>query len=574
MCGTAINPQCQPSKQGTASLNHLRDLSLHLGFPPNMDNGSVLVLPPGSACLMCRKRKKRCDAKKPICGPCIKNKTSDQCSYITRQMKKSLEDRVIELEMHIRDLEVSQSSRIAPRKSVSLLAYPLDRYSDTSTRPSPRSLHGLAGPLDTPASLRDPFAGLLGRRQMLTNLRDSLVKVFIKVRWHYFLEWNIPRFWSAYGLPPSHPESLHPALLDAMCLLGCFHTRGAHTYENLFYARLQRSLCDSLANADRLHDFMRASILGGLYCRLRQRIDSYVLHSSNAKSLLSPLRDLVDLGDRVHTWWGLYAVDRISSLVLGTRAVIPIDQEFITTMLPCPLEEYANGAAARATDSYINPLRTHSAELTRIIGTHSNVHTFRAISMAMLHQAAIISRDEGADRACDILASIDDISQLINAMISYRARVCPTFSRAREYEDDGHDATLIFALSMAYAALIQILNRAVGKDAESWTHRLATARSCIALGIEVREIDSSLLHALAHVSWCSSYEILAWEMIKFEALGDTEAAAATRVELDGAMDLIRWLVQEFDAIRYSRHIQNLVRFDIHTAELDRWRGNS
>ncbi|KDQ08527.1 hypothetical protein BOTBODRAFT_69704 [Botryobasidium botryosum FD-172 SS1] len=567
-----------------------------------MDDGSVLVLPPGGACSMCRKRRKRCDAGKPICGPCIKNKTSDQCCYqsLKRETKKSLEDRVKELETHIRDLEAAQSSKTAPRKltTVSLPACLLGTNSNPRTqRPNLRPLHGLTGPLDTPASLRYPFAGLLRQRQMLTNFRDSLVKAFIKKRWHYFQEWSIPRFWSAYGLPPSHPESLHPALLDAMCLLGCMHTRGAHTYENLFYARLQRSLCDSLANADRLHDFMRASILGGVYCHLRRRyavagqnhicatihlamgcglhqIDSYVLYSSDKRSLLSPSRDLVDLGDRIHTWWGLYAIDRITSLVLGTRAVIPIHEASIATILPCSLDEYASGVARRAAYSCIEPLRTHSAELARITGAHNNVYTFRTISMIMLYQATAVSQDVSTDRACDLHASIDAVSQLINEMTSYRTRVCPAFSCTREYEDDGHDATLIFALFMAYAAMIQLLNRAVVKDVESWGHRLAAAQACIALGIEVRETDSSLLHGLTHVSWCSSYEILAWEMIRLEALGDTEGAAAARVELDEAMGLIRWLVQEFDAIKYTGHIQNLARFNVHTAELDRWRKNS
>ncbi|BGP49700.1 hypothetical protein JCM10450v2_005605 [Rhodotorula kratochvilovae] len=39
------------------------------------------ALKPGTACLNCRKRKRRCDALKPACGPCVKLGGDDPCVY-------------------------------------------------------------------------------------------------------------------------------------------------------------------------------------------------------------------------------------------------------------------------------------------------------------------------------------------------------------------------------------------------------------------------------------------------------------------------------------------------------------
>jgi len=225
----------------------------------------------------------------------------------------------------------------------------------------------------------------------------------------------------------------------------------------------------------------------------------------------------------------------------------------------------------RTTYSGLGSLRTHPIDLIGVIGTYNNVYAFRAKSVAMLHRATIISDQDGCtDQIRDLYATMDITSHLIKAMTSYRATTCPTFSRTRDHENDGHDATLIFAMSMAYAALIQLSNRFVGKDTDLWGRRLGAARACIALGVEVCQADSSLLHGLAHAPWCASYEVLAWEMIRLDALNKAEAAIAIRAELNIAMDLLKLLVRGFNAIKYTPQIKNLSRFDVHAAELAEW----
>lgn len=99
------------------------------------------------------------------------------------------------------------------------------------------------------------------------------VASFLRKKWHSHIEFNVGRFLANYQLPPSHPKGIHPSLVDAMCLMACCYSgsHGLQKYERLFYGRLSVSLVDSLAHVDRLHDFIRASLILGIYCRCRGR---------------------------------------------------------------------------------------------------------------------------------------------------------------------------------------------------------------------------------------------------------------------------------------------------------------
>ncbi|KDQ19009.1 hypothetical protein BOTBODRAFT_481234 [Botryobasidium botryosum FD-172 SS1] len=506
----------------------------------------VTVLVRGNACIICRRKKRRCDGAQPACAPCIRTGTRNECSYGTdpeRAQVKLLEGRLKDLRNRIRDLEISQP----PNSSAVVLPHPPPlAMTATSRTPitlpiqspninaatfrnfilSPRAARR-SHSLSVPTSLRDPFAGLSSEQDNLANIRYPLIEIFMKNRWHYFTEWDPTRFWTLYKLPASHPESLHPALLDVMCLLGCIHnTSSLLGYERLFYARLQRSLVDCLKHADRLYDFIRASVLAGLYCHYRKRytegqnhqaatihfamacglhkIETYDLRSSGLSSLIKPPKAIVDLGDMIHTWWGLYCLDRMTSVLLECPFTIPKDEEAIKTVWPCAFEDYVNGVLRYAPYSGIGSLFLRIDDPLGTLSPYDNIFTFRAKSIAMLFHAITLAssyKEEhiAAEQSHSTDAAIEATSRLIEAMLVYRESTCPVFSRTRYYEDDGHDGTLIYAISTAYAALIQLLSALAEKDVESYRKRLLVARACVALGLEARRTDPILLHALIHV---------------------------------------------------------------------------
>ncbi|KDQ08350.1 hypothetical protein BOTBODRAFT_569451 [Botryobasidium botryosum FD-172 SS1] len=155
-------------------------------------------------------------------------------------------------------------------------------------------------------------------------------------------------------------------------------------------------------------------------------------------------------------------------------------------------------------------------------------------------------------------------------MLVYRATKCPTFSSSRDGEDDGHDGTLIFSMSAAYSASIYLFNLFADKDAESYRKRLVVARACASLGIEACKTNPNLLHSAIFLPWCAAYEVLAWEMIRLNSVGEKDAAAAVRVEIETLMDLLKLFSRHFDTFKKQWPVQNLRRFNIHTADLAKW----
>ncbi|KDQ20173.1 hypothetical protein BOTBODRAFT_27581 [Botryobasidium botryosum FD-172 SS1] len=525
---------------------------------------SHLVLVRGSACLQCRRKKRRCDAAKPRCGPCKRARSSSDCTYNPTTSADGSEAQATG------SGETGSTSQISPKPGAR------------------RPLHALgSGPLDGPNSLRDPFAGLFKEKDMLTNIRDPLIDVFLKYSWIYFAEWNIDRFWVAYKLPPSHPQSIHPALLDAMCLLGCIQTRHvSRAYEPLFRARLQRSLHDCLAAADRLLDFIRASTMAAAYSLLKGRhidgqnrfaviaqfamacglhqIDTYDLPSLKLLPLLKKPKDLIELGDMIYTWWCIFCGDRIGALLANTPSTIPHNDKTITTMWPCLLSDYANGRAAHTPYSGLSVFQLPDHGLNAISSAYENVTAFRAKGFALLYYATFLR--EGPDTANEVRAAIRAASLLADSIVSYRNLVCPNFDRAQNREDPSHDNALILALTLAYASIIQLLHTFSNNDVGVYKQRLEIAQTCARLGVEATRVNLDLLNVIIWLPWASAYEVLAWEYIRLCALKDTEGAAAIRVDLDGMMDSLQKFAGHY-TFKTTWPFQQLKRFNIHSAQL-------
>ncbi|KDQ08345.1 hypothetical protein BOTBODRAFT_38031 [Botryobasidium botryosum FD-172 SS1] len=553
------------------------------------------VLTKGNACAVCRRKKIRCDGNKPVCGPCKRLAIDHRCSYpatfpprVKSNKCQLLANRVEELTIEINNVmksrDLSDSAADAPQ--VAIGAQDDDRL----------ALSPGLGPLDTPIALRDYPMSLLKQRDLPPNIRDPLVNLYLKKKSHNCMTWSMPKFWAAYKLPYSDPGSIHPALVDVMCLFGVLYSPpSVRSFEPLFYARLQRSLANSLENTDRIHDFMRASALVAIYCYHRER--SAVGHShltatiqlamacglhkletsdvdSVSLSLLRPPRDATELGDMIHTWWALSCIDRISSTLLECPTTLPENDVVVKTMWPCDFEDYTSGRAAYAAYSGVASLRAH-CDLASAASVYDNVYAFRAKSMELLYHAMALTpshQERNVDQVCDIRTTIAVASRLSETMVAYRQKTCPTFSCARRFENDEHDSTLVFAMSICYATLIRLLNASTDtrRDHDLYQRRLQLARDCVALGEEASSVDPALIMPVIIMAWCTSYEVFAWEAIRLKERGEGEAVAAALKEVEGVMNLIRQLVQRVGILKKKWPVQNLQRFNIHKAELVKW----
>lgn len=91
------------------------------------------------------------------------------------------------------------------------------------------------------------------------------IRLFLPYRHLFHFERHIPTLFYALRLPSSDPDSIHPALLNAMFLAACscagLTDPELKQYEETFLLRTRAQLDESLAFVNRLTDFLWASLI-------------------------------------------------------------------------------------------------------------------------------------------------------------------------------------------------------------------------------------------------------------------------------------------------------------------------
>ncbi|THU96317.1 hypothetical protein K435DRAFT_722775 [Dendrothele bispora CBS 962.96] len=298
----------------------------------------------GLACLSCRKRKLKCDGKKPVCSSCLKMKRPEECEYEDRRQKsrtQKLKEKLMKLEDRIRELEGpaegsssgASSSSAASSPAVSLggpffpeldsvdpsmfdmerAAFPV--WANNSGSPSSSS-----GSLSVPVSRSvtcSPFAqsmensfdansslghifGLPGyspipevpsqswdlSAPLSDEQRRLLLEIFLAHRHQCWFDNDLTRF-QLFADPESARPEPHPALMNAIFLLACHFGRGPHfsEMESQFLSKTLHEITVALDNSDRLVDVVQASCLLAIYLYANCRTLEAYCHSFSAARL-------------------------------------------------------------------------------------------------------------------------------------------------------------------------------------------------------------------------------------------------------------------------------------------------
>lgn len=167
-----------------------------------------------------------------------------------------------------------------------------------------------------------------------------LVRLFLPYRSHFNFYMDIPYFLERVILPPEDPNSLHPALLNAIYLTVCCLAGGRLLeFRPYFQAEMRKHLYSSLAHADRLTHLLWASVVHGSYLTnvghvneayavispcatfaLACGFDGIVPLNSFTKPeypLLPPPKDADEATDRTNLCYSIYLADRTLSLLSG-----------------------------------------------------------------------------------------------------------------------------------------------------------------------------------------------------------------------------------------------------------------
>ncbi|CAE6420204.1 unnamed protein product [Rhizoctonia solani] len=280
------------------------------------------VLPRGGACLVCRRRKQKCDATKPQCNECVsagRNCQYEDDTYRTRT--QSLQDQIKELEAQIRVLEEKKGSsssktpseRSSETSSVHLSPSPslsLGTSSSTSSRGASRtpitptsdsvSAEGVFPAIVSPSSPSSTYstADILPKYLKSTgpdpppNAVGRLLDIFVHRHSQCGFELHLGRVMRA--VQPGAIEPLIPALLNSMLLMGCYFAQEQElkSWENEFFERTKWAIEENITFAHSSGDgkynslhHLQAMTMFGLYYYFKGRLLEGHVHTAHATRL-------------------------------------------------------------------------------------------------------------------------------------------------------------------------------------------------------------------------------------------------------------------------------------------------
>ena len=204
------------------------------------------------------------------------------------------------------------------------------------------------------------------------------LNIFFAHRHQCAFDIHVDRFQASLSLAPQ--DQPHPALVDAVYLMGCYFSRSPQyaPLESHFLKRALAGISEALQENDRVINVLQASCLLALYFFGRGRILECYYHSSIAARLavslglhqiktdswfqfqlanltgasqqdptsftkssvqLAPPKDAAESEERIAAFWQVFIVDRAWSVATGLPSALPDDdhpQGQIETVWPTP----------------------------------------------------------------------------------------------------------------------------------------------------------------------------------------------------------------------------------------------
>ncbi|KAF8323982.1 hypothetical protein DL93DRAFT_59946 [Clavulina sp. PMI_390] len=339
----------------------------------------------GDACIECRRQKVKCSGTKPSCSRC--DRLGKDCAYALGVVRRRppteiLEARLLQLQLQVNRLGLASiqdlsfaSARLlehvnrlgrrnsqAPVNAVFLAIYPQMGEGQLGSLASGASGQILGDDLAEgykPVIQRTAVEHQLDLHQwrrgeeLPRDLSYNLIGLFLPHRSQFQFYMDVPYFLHHLSLPPTHPDSIHPCLLNA-CYLGAVTIAGGRfaSLQPYFLKRTRHFLQQSLMLADRITHFLWASmVLGCYFGRVKRLQESYVVVSSAARlalacglgrdadggmesdcqpsqPLLPPPRDEAEALDRIRLIHAILVTDRTLTGLGGFPATFECDDHW------------------------------------------------------------------------------------------------------------------------------------------------------------------------------------------------------------------------------------------------------
>ncbi|KAF2637050.1 hypothetical protein P280DRAFT_472566 [Massarina eburnea CBS 473.64] len=390
------------------------------------------------ACVLCRKRKLRCDGARPTCSTC--KRLSHDCAYDEKRKKsgpkrgyvKLLEARLQQVETLLKNQDTTDTSNDSPRQDpatayvASTIQNALPNSSDFLGAADRNTINISPGPDGGPnngASGSAPEADFpwemigLGLDEPLPpqDVMDELYQIYFTKIHPSFPVIHRPRFMAAMNLAPHMRPPV--CLRYIMWTLAASITDKYDALQEHFYRRARKYAQSdelkghgestiTLAHCQmwilaatyefRLMYFPRAWLSSGRATRLSQMMQLHRLDGVglDVKQCLPPPKDWTEREERRRTFWMAFCIDRYASI--GTGWPMTIDERDIMTNLPASEDAFDKS----------KPMPTGSLEQSLTPNGLGNLQSFGGIvltaalfgrNLLHLHRPGPDDRDDDLD---------------------------------------------------------------------------------------------------------------------------------------------------------------------------------
>ncbi|KAF9227088.1 hypothetical protein BS17DRAFT_695872 [Gyrodon lividus] len=564
----------------------------------------------GKACLRCRKRKMRCDGAKPACQQCARAKKLEGCQYDDGKGKtrtQLLRENIERLEQRIRELEDPEYTS----PSVMLHDPHLHRRSESSSSssltgspastgfsvhsPFPHSgmlcklIHSLAlNPLaatnspqhswlqGVPSPSPTPFSDVYHTdQQPTTELAQMLVDIFSSHRHQCLFGLHIGRLRESFSRPPI--EQYHPCLTNAIFLWACYISRPGplSEHQSHYLSRSLEALSDALQYNNRVLDVIQASCLLSVYFLSNGRVLEGSYHATAAASLavqcglhgvtmnrpmfdttgvmssfkLQPPKDAIEQGERITTFWQVFALDRSWSAVLQKPMTIPDGPEgYLSIVLPWPqdMEEYESGQI-HDFYSFSTPRSLFDGQMSNL-GSGFSPLALRVKASALFHHAYYLALNWDQPAVLSS-AFTDDFQHLEHTITRFLSTLVPVHQLDASMPDDKHAYIAIHTL--AHAAMIHLYYLFGHEDPVSHEKCLLAARCCVSIVKHIADADYEFLDPIIGPCWTCAVDTLIRELNIIESSWPLASSADVRNEIGTLLFGMTRLGLRFPLLGYS-----------------------
>ncbi|KAJ7042034.1 hypothetical protein C8F04DRAFT_1297454 [Mycena alexandri] len=485
-------------------------------------------LPKGSACMDCRRRKIRCDAARPICGPCSRAERFEDCEYEGGEVSgvHKLEESILQVRARIMNLEnpgvfPPQASLKTPHSSSRMNMQP---GSASSHRSQSRS---------SSTSAINP--------QTLTLALDAIAPYAHEIG--FFL--NQKRFRNACLRMRGDQEDPPVALLNSVCLwAACLSSSGSFaSHENNLLSQALTMAPTILSSTHRLkiiygiqtevllcQYFLYKGRLVEAHYHLSVAVSHVVLGgfssirssrgSRSSRSAISIPHDRIEEGEIIIGFWTVYSLDKIWSSVLNFPSNFSAESDNVDTPWPLEMEEYEGNQLPQQLQSY-NTVQRFIDDAPSDTDGFSGL-AILAKSAILLDRATAVSKQWRANMTpAETTAFLKPFTKLNNRIQKFRDRLPPLSPSASSAKP-----RIILAHTIAHVAAIQLNRPFIAVNPPCHELCLAACRSIVWIVRTGGLRDIPSINPIIGTVWTMTVQILTQEIMRLRHVPNVAAVVA------------------------------------------------